>query len=272
MIKEITTYPTPLSVSHSTDVRVFDESIVTLLEDLKETIIEKNLAGLSAFQIGSYYNIIVVKDDDGKLVELINPRLIGHTGSITTDETTAYFPDMSSEIQRYENISVVYQDRNGIDCLMKASGSLAVILQRKIDYTFGTTFLHKMSENQKMQFQNKLEYGIEIESADYCPTTFKRDKILKVINISMIAMLLAVVASFFLSDKEVLQELWDYQLYISYGVLTLNIIYFFYAQYEGKIYTSCSSCQLGNIIGTVVISLVKLTLLMLSSYFLINPS
>ena len=272
MIKEIIAYPTPLSVSHSTDVRVFDENIVTLLEDLKETITENNLPGLSAFQIGSYYNIVVVKDDNGNFVELINPRLIGHTGSITTSETTAYFPDMSVEIKRYEDISVVYQDRTAKDCLLKASGTLAVTLQRKIDYTFGTTFLHKMSESQKDQFQNKLEFGIDIESADYCPTTFKRDKLLKVINISMIAMLIALIVSFFLSEKETLQIVWEYQLYASYGVLTLNIIYFFYAQYEGKLYTSCSSCQLGNIIGTVVISLVKLSLLMLSSYFFISPS
>jgi len=272
MIKEIITYPTPLSVAHSTDVRVFDASIVTLLEDLKETIEDKNLDALSAFQIGSYYNIVVLKDTDGSLIEIVNPRLIGHSGSTTTAEATAYFPDMTAEIKRYENISVVYQDRTGKDSLLKVSGDLAITLQRKIDYTFGATFLHRMSQTQKEQFQNRLEFGGDIESADYCPTTFKRDKIIKLINIVLIVMAVAFVGSFFVSEAELLSTIWTYQLYTSFGVLGLNIIYFFYAQYEGKLYTSCSSCQLGNIIGTVVISLVKLSLLMVLSYLFINPS
>lgn len=271
MIKEIITYPAPLSVQYSTDVRVFNENIVSLIEDLKDTISEHNLEGLTAYQIGSYYNVVVIKGDDGELLELINPRLISHSGKITTTETTAYFPSLSAEITRYEDISIVYQDRFGKDCSLKASGELAVLIQRKLDYTFGTTFLHKMSEQEKEKFQTKLEHGINIEPADYCPTTFKRDRILQVINIGMVLMLIALIVSFFISDTQTLATLWEYQLYGVYSLLVLNIGYFFYAQYEGKLYTSCSSCQLGNIIGTVTISLIKLSLITLGSYFLINP-
>ncbi|MEA1983574.1 MAG: peptide deformylase [Campylobacterota bacterium] len=271
MIKEIITYPAPLSVQYSTDVRVFNENIVSLIEDLKDTISEHNLEGLTAYQIGSYYNVVVIKGDDGELLELINPRLISHSGKITTTETTAYFPSLSAEITRYEDISIVYQDRFGKDCSLKASGKLAVLIQRKLDYTFGTTFLHKMSEQEKEKFQTKLEHGINIEPADYCPTTFKRDRILQVINIGMVLMLIALIVSFFISDTQTLATLWEYQLYGVYSLLVLNIGYFFYAQYEGKLYTSCSSCQLGNIIGTVTISLIKLSLITLGSYFLINP-
>ena len=272
MIKEIITYPTPLSVQYSTDVRVFNENIVSLIEDLKDTITENDLQGLTAYQIGSYYNVVVVQDEDGELLELINPRLINHTGKVTTTETTAYFPGESAVIQRYEDISIVYQDRDGKDQSLKASGDLAVIIQRKLDYTFGATFLHKMSEEEKEKFHTKLEHGIDIEPADYCPTTFKRDRILQVINIGMVLMLLALVISLFISDSENLQTMWNYELYASYALLGLNIIYFFYAQYEGKLYTSCSSCQLGNIIGTVTISLIKLGLIMIGAYFFINPS
>ena len=272
MIKEIITYPTPPSVEFSVDVRVFNENIVSLIEDLIDTIEANNLEGLTAFQIGNYYNIIVIKNDDGTYLELLNPRVISTDGKITTTETTAYFPGLSAEVMRYDKINLVYQDRDGKNLSLKADGAQSIIIQRKIDYTFGATFIQKLSEEEKSRFETKLEHGSDVSVPESCPTTFKRDIILKIINLGMILMLLPLIASFFIGESTTLESMWSYQLYASYSLVTLNVIYFFYAQYEGKLYTSCSSCQLGNIIGTALISLVKLSLIMISSYFLINPS
>jgi peptide deformylase len=271
MIKDIVTYPSPLSVEYATDVRTFNENLFALIDDLKDTMIENNLDGLAAFQIGSYYNVVVVKDENGEILELINPRLISHSGSLTTEETTAYYPGKTVPITRYESISIVYQDRGAKDKTLKASGKLAIVIQRKIDYTFGATFIQRMDKEQKERFELSLEYGIDIGTADYCPTTFKRDKIITVINIMMILMALNFLVSLFLSDETLLTQLWEYQLYASFGVVGFNVIYFFYAQYEGKQYTSCTSCQIGNIIGTATISLVKLSVLMSLSYLFLKP-
>ncbi len=272
MVKEIIQYPTPLSVKYATDVRIFDEELFSLIDDLKDTIKENNLDGLAAFQIGNYFNVIVVKDDNGELIEMINPRLIAHSDKVTTEEKTAYYPNHSAKIQRYNKISVVYQDRNGKDCSMQATGKMAIVIQRKIDYTFGATFIQKMSKEEKEKFEAQLEGGIDVGYDEYCPTTFKRDYVLKGINIALIVMLLPVIASFFVDNTQLLEKMWNYQLYGSFVVMGMTIGYFFYGQYEGKIYTSCTSCQIGNIIGTCVIALIKLTLIMIASYFFINPS
>ncbi|MEN4053561.1 peptide deformylase [Sulfurimonas sp. NWX79] len=269
MVKEIITYPTPLSVEYATDVRVFNDELFALIEDLKDTINENNLDGLAAFQIGSYYNVIVVKNEDGELIEMINPRLIAHSGRVTTEESTAYYPNQTAEITRYENISVVYQDRDAKDCSLKASGSMAIVIQRKIDYTFGATFIHKMSKEAKEAFENRLEYGGEVGSADYCQTSFKRDKIVLIMNVIMVFMALGFVASLFIEDSLLLQNIWKYLLYGSIGVVLLDVVYFFYAQYEGKQQSGCSSCQIGNIIGTALIVLFKLSIIMLLSYFFV---
>jgi peptide deformylase len=271
MIKEIVQYPAPLSLKHSTDVRSFDDDLFSLIDDLKDTMKENNLDGLAAYQIGDYHNVIVVKTPEGEILEMMNPRLIAHKGEIVTKESTAYYPQRTAEITRFEDVSVVYQGRDGKDLHLKASGEFAVLLQRKIDYTFGATFIHKMSPEQKDLFERGLEFGADIAPADYCPTVFQRDKIIKLINIMLIIMLLNTIGSFLVSEKSLLSSMWEYQLYASYGVVFLNIVYFFYAQYEGKKYVACSSCQIGNIIGTTVISLIKLTLIMAVSYFFINP-
>jgi len=269
VIKEIITYPTPPSVEFSVDVRVFDENIVSLIDDLKETIEANNIDGLAAFQIGNYYNVVVIKNKDGSYLELLNPRLLSNSGKLTTIERTGYFPGLSAEVVRYDKISVIYQNRVGENLSLKAEGDLSILIQRKIDYTFGATFLQKLSEDEKARFEKKLEFGSDISIPESCPTTFHRDKILKVINFSMIAMVLAIIYAFFVDETEA-QIIWNYQLYASYAVLGLSVIYFFYAQYEGKQYSSCSSCQIGNIIGTAVIVLMKLTLVMVASYFLLN--
>jgi len=269
MVKDIIKYPTPLSVEYATDVRSFNEELFLLIDDLKDTITQNNLEGLSAFQIGNYYNVIVVKNDDGELIEMINPRMIAHSGEVTTEEATVYYPNHTAKIQRYENISVVYQDRDGGDKSLKASAPLAILIQRKIDYTFGATFIHKMSKDERRNFENRLEYGVSAGSADYCPTNFKRDKIVLVMNIIMGVMALSFLVSLFIENIAILKDLWIFMLYASAGVAGLDIIYFFYAQYEGKKQSSCSSCQIGNIIGTALIVIFKLSIIMLLAYFFV---
>ena len=267
MVKKIITYPTPLSVEYATDVRVFNDELFALIDDLKDTINENNLDGLAAYQIGSYYNVVVVKDGEDFL-EIINPRLIGHSGSVETQESTAYYPGRSALIKRFETISIVYQDRDGKDKTLKASGDLAILLQRKIDYTFGATFIQKMSKENKKHFEKGLDANSMIASSQtegsYCPRIFIRDKIILAANIITALLLLLLIVGFFVTDKS---AIFTMQLYGASTVVLLDIIYFFYAQYEGKKYVSCTSCQIGNIIGTTAISLLKLSVIVGISYY-----
>ena len=269
MVQEIIQYPTPPSVEYATDVRVFNENIFSLIDDLKDTIKENDLEGLAAFQIGSYYNIVVVKNENGEFLELLNPRMLSTKGRVTAQETTAYFPGMSAEVERHESICLVYQDRNGADCSMKASGELSILIQRKIDFTFGASFLSKLSKQEREIFEAKLKYGADVAISEVCPTTFKRDYFVKLSNILLVLMSLVFLVSLFMEDT---QSLWNTQLYLSLGVVIANIVYFFYAQYEGRGLSSCSSCQIGNILGTVVIAFIKLSVIMILSYFVVNPT
>ena len=268
MVRNIIQYPTPLSIEYATDVRVFDSKLFSLIEDLKDTMNENHLDGLASYQIGNYFNVVVIKYNDA-FIEIINPRLIGHSGSIESEESTAYYPNKSAKIKRFESVSIVYQDRNGEDKTLKASGDLAILLQRKIDYTFGATFIHKMSKVEKERFEKEINQNTRASSknhtySNYCPRTFKRDKILLVSNLFIVLIALLFVSSFFLQNSA---SLWNLQVYSALGVVSLDIVYFFYAQYEGKKYISCDSCQLGNIIGTVTISLFRLCIIMLLSYY-----
>ncbi len=266
MIRDIITYPTPTGIEYAPDIRVFDEKLFSFIDDLKDTIEALSLEGLSAAQVGSYYNVVVVKKD-GEFLELINPRVLKKKGEVKTTESTTYFPNVSAELTRYEEISLVYEDRDGTQHSLKADGAFAILLQRKIDYLFGANFLTKLKDDEKEKFEALLN-----SSGVSCPTTpvkFSRDYFVKVANFTMIAMVILLISSLFVDDETKLLGMWDTQLYLSFFVLFVNVAYMLYSYYENKKYSICTNCYNMSIFGVVAIGLVRLTLIMVVSYFII---
>ena len=264
MIKQIITYPTPPSVNFSAPVRKLDKAVSEIIQDLKDTINANSLEALTAFQIGNGYNIIVIKKEDESFLVLLNPNIVMMNGNVRTVESTSYFPGLTAHVNRYEKVSVVYEDENMQSQVIKADGEYGILLQRKVDYTFGSSFINKLDPTEKAIFQKKLEFGSNAAQIETCPTTYKRDYLVKFINFLMITMILVLGASFFTPPT---YDMWTYQTYIGSSILVLSIIYFFYAQYEGRDQISCSGCQIGNIIGTAAIILARTFAILGASYF-----
>jgi len=268
MVKEIVKYPTTPSLEFGGNVRHFDESLFELIQDIKDTIEANNLNALAAFQIGSPYAVIVIKNEDGSYLEIINPRIIKREGTVEPTETTAYFPGLSAKTKRYEKIKLMYEDREGKQQFLDADGDLAITIQRKIDYVFGSNFRVRLSDEERKLFDSKLEFGTDAITDNGCPTVFKRDRILQLFRVLFISAIIGLIGSFFVSE-ETLVTLKSVENYLMTFMLGLIVIYFFYAQYEGRQYKNCSSCQIGNIIGTSAIELTKLLVLFLASYFIL---
>jgi len=267
LIKKIITYPETPSLEFGANVRFFDDTLLELIQDLKDTIEANNLNALAAFQIGSPYNVIVIKDGD-KYIELINARVLKREGSIESVETTAYFPGLSAKTKRYEKIKVMYEDTKGNQQFLEADGELSIIIQRKLDYSFGSNFRIRLDDAERKLFDSKLEFGTDAITDNGCPTVFKRDRILHTFKYMFVAALVGVGVSFFLSAENlaVLKMVENYAMLIMFVLL---VVYFFYAQYEGRQYKNCSSCQVGNIIGVTAISFAKLLVLFGLNYFFI---
>jgi peptide deformylase len=269
MIKDIITYPTPTGIEYAPDIRFFDEELYTFIDDLKETAEANSLEGLAATQVGSYYNVVVVKHD-GEFLELLNPRIFKKHGSVRSIESSAYFPNVSVEIERYETVNLVYEDRFGESHSLKADGDFSILLQRKIDYLYGANFLTKLKDEEKEEFETLLlSNGM---SCPVSPSKFSRDYFVKAANYIMIGMVGLLAASLFISTTSTLEKLWSYQLYLSFVVLGIYISYLIYSYYENKRYSVCTNCFNMSIYGVTVIGLVRLSILMIISYFLINPS
>jgi len=269
MVKEIIKYPTPPSVEYSTDIRFFDESLEELITNLKDTINANDVPGLAAYQIGDQHNVVVVKDENGELLTFINPRIINPQGSIETEETTAYFPGLSAKVKRHESITIIYQDSTGKDCSLKASGDFAILLQRKIDFTFGSSFLNKLTKDEKKRFEKKLEFGSNVAIPESCPIFSYKDQINKVLKVIFVIIVMILISLLFL-EKQTQETFFEYQEYLALSMFAGTFIYAIVGYFEGKRYSSCTSCQIGNIIGTVLIHWLRLLGVMLLSFIVIK--
>ena len=177
MIKEIITYPKTPSLEFGANVRLFNDALFQLIDDIKDTLKENNLNALAAFQIGSPYNVIVLQDGDD-FIELINAKVIKQEGIIESVETTAYFPNLSAKVERYETIKMVYEDREANQKFLDATGERSILIQRKLDYSFGANFRIRLDDAEKKVFDKKLKYGTDAIIENGSPSVFKRDKIL----------------------------------------------------------------------------------------------
>ena len=60
-------------------VTAFDERLATLIDDMKETVVQANGVGLAAPQVGVLRRVVVVDLGD-EIVELVNPRILEQSG------------------------------------------------------------------------------------------------------------------------------------------------------------------------------------------------
>jgi peptide deformylase len=129
----------------SREVKQITPHILTLLDDMKETLEIEDGGGLAAPQVGVLRRIAVVSYDD-KYYEIINPKILNESGEIVGEEGCLSVPDVWGLVSRPAEIKVSYMDRNGESHEIDASGMLARVFCHEIDHLDGTLFVDKMIE------------------------------------------------------------------------------------------------------------------------------
>ncbi len=94
-------------------VTKFDDKLADLLDDLKETLAKANGLGLAAPQVGILRRAVIVVDDNGEMLELVNPEIIDRKGEQDGLEGCLSVPGKWGYVKRPEWVKVKAQDRNG---------------------------------------------------------------------------------------------------------------------------------------------------------------
>ncbi len=270
--KDLLVYPDERINIPSTDVRSFDDTLGDVIEMMKRVMEENGADGLAAIQTGYPYNIVLAKDDDGNILELVNPRILKSEGRTVAKERTLYYPEIEIDVPRYETIRLVYEDRFGKQHHMEATGRLARVLQRKIDYTFGGTFLAKVDKQTREAVEKALAEKGLVPQIELCPTTSKRIYFLSVADKILFFMFLTLFGKLFGASEETLSTLYAFDKVATVVVLLLMVGYFLYGRWEAKKYSSCTSCQIGNMVGSIVKRVAVAAAVATAAVFLVNPS
>ena len=125
--------------------------ILTLLDDMRETLAEANGAGLAAPQVGILRRIALV-DMGGEVVELINPEIIETEGEQEEVEGCLSVPDVWGVTRRPARVKVKALNRQGEEFTVEGEGINARCLCHEIDHLDGRLFtdnvLHILSPEE----------------------------------------------------------------------------------------------------------------------------
>ncbi len=123
------------------------KDIQELIPDMFVAMHEANGIGLAAPQIGVSLRLAVIEIQGERLV-LINPTLSGHEKDLILFEAGCLsLPGQFLAIERYETVTVKYQDEHGKDQTLTTSGLLAIAIQHEIDHLDGMLIIDRYDES-----------------------------------------------------------------------------------------------------------------------------
>ena len=124
--------------------------ILTLLDDMTETMRNADGVGLAAPQVGVLRRIVVIETEPGKVWELINPEIVSQSGIQEGGEGCLSVPGESGTVRRPRTVTVRAMDRHGKTFELTGVDLLARAICHETDHLDGhlyTDFVIKEEEN-----------------------------------------------------------------------------------------------------------------------------
>ena len=158
----IVEYPDKKLKEKSKAVEKFGKELHELLDAMYETMLKSNGIGLAAIQVGHAKQALLlnIPDEEDKqsidtLIEMINPIITQKNGETVYQEGCLSVPSFYEDINRHENITVNYQDRDGNTKTVEAEGLLSIAIQHEIDHLNGILFIDKLSYSRRKKFEKE---------------------------------------------------------------------------------------------------------------------
>ncbi len=114
--------------------------IITLLDDMRDTMAKANGAGLAAVQVGVLRRVVLTTDEDGRVYEMINPEILTRAGMKEDAEGCLSVPGIWGLCRRPKKVSVRYQNREGEVIELLAKDFFAKAICHELDHLDGKLF------------------------------------------------------------------------------------------------------------------------------------
>lgn len=129
---------------HSRPVTQITPRIITLLDDMTDTMRAANGCGLAAVQVGVLRRVVVIEVEEGKVIELINPKVVEERGHQEECEGCLSIPGRWGITSRPAWCRVEAVDRNGKPFSVEGDGLLCRALCHETDHLDGKLFTDVM--------------------------------------------------------------------------------------------------------------------------------
>ena len=144
-IRNIIQIGDPTLRKRSFEVTEVNDKIRQLLDDMKETLIAADGAGLAAPQVGILRRIFIVMAED-KYYECINPEIVEQSGSQKGSEGCLSVRGKYGDVERPNKVTVKALDRYGKPFTVKAEGFLARAFCHEYDHLDGILYVDKATK------------------------------------------------------------------------------------------------------------------------------
>ena len=131
----------------------FDDRLATLLDDMKETLVDADGLGLAGPQVGVMRRLFVAVDDrnapdplpegyEFPMVEFINPEILEFSEEkVELYEGCLSFPGHNGAISRSKHVKVRAKDRHGEWFELEADDMFARCIQHETNHLDGITIM-----------------------------------------------------------------------------------------------------------------------------------
>jgi peptide deformylase len=151
-VKEILQFGNKNLKRVSRRVEAIDEEILSLAQDLKDTLYSTTGIGLAAPQIGALKRVILIDlRGDSKPIILINPKIIKKLGKEEDIEGCLSYPGYEGDVVRPRKVVVIGKELGGQDVEYTATGLLAKAFCHEIDHLDGILYTDRANKIYKIE-------------------------------------------------------------------------------------------------------------------------
>ena len=143
----------PILRKKSKDITDFDQRLKTLIQDMKETMIDAKGVGLSAVQVGKLRNLFIYDALDGKGIRvMINPVIEFSEGAAIDSEGCLSLPEVTCFVERPDHIKGRALDENGNEYEFEAFGFESRVIQHEYDHLQGSLIIDKSIDEDELKY------------------------------------------------------------------------------------------------------------------------
>lgn len=139
----------PILNKKSRIVEKFDDRLALLIDDMKETMYNKNGVGLAAVQVGILKRVVVIDIGEGP-IELVNPEITMTEGEQISQEGCLSLPNKWATTKRPKKVQVKAQDRTGKWHVYTGEDLKAKAFCHEIDHLDGILFTSHIIDGETL--------------------------------------------------------------------------------------------------------------------------